>query len=905
MLNKAIQEKDFLESGVFSEKKKERFKPWMKIISIFVIFCFVYQNIVSAAGAPPLASTLNLNYTPIATPSPENPLFSNMIFGGRVYAGNYGGSHPRSGTWASSSGDYRGGNYSVPAGYSTPQIPSYTNNAITPTYYFSVDLNVNNAGFTNPSSGEFVNPAGMSFVPSSVAKNPTGTMPVFFHNGLDGVGFKATDQKLISQIDSTYVQGLGLDKVVDTGETDTVWRQESDGSFTEVDQRPVFQTSTGFRVNHLTYQNVAFINENLSNMTSNDPSRVSTDNSKRDPSVVVPGDYGAYNTSSGEVAMTINEPGQYISWNYQSGAYMKPGDTVRGSGNQYLAGIGTSGQNQSLGLYSHKETNTYQGTVGNVNGGVGIIPQTGSWDISAADTVTINNGATTIEGDTLAVVENVPDAKYSSDGLALTHKSYSYTFGDRKRTVSSDQGFISRFIDEGSSWSSNWADTGVFRTENLRTNEIEQESKVSFKPGEKNTGEGWTREISYNSMPVASDFSGANSNQNSNQDLPQQSVSEGIKSRWATSQIAPYNYLSRSTNGEQHAFNLPFLLDTSRQGINFSPMFQGDHRGKVEHTFSGDINKLVSGIQLDRNQNITGEIVAVANYSQATDTLSSLDGMTAVINRQGFVETEGLVSGWQNINASGSYFKDILGKGKVAQDQFSSKGVNFWVQDGGKDFLTFSLNELNIAGNTYNADKGLDFGTEENLTGNHTPYVTINGNNPLILSQSQTGGSSTSISEDRAREILSRDVVRDNLPEDYDLSKDDNYNQLQNAFNKAYAPSESNNTLTENEEGITYAEGIQRANFIVQDLNTPLTVLSGDFRNRRFNVAQLGQSRAVDTTVFLKDQNVAFTKGIYRGKAGNLVDEIVTDYAARVTTENAGIFAGTKEYRISEGTMAA
>ena len=78
-------------SGVFNETQKERIKPFIRTIALFLVFCMLYQDVISAAG-PDYASTLKSSYQkPISIPK-KNVLLSllsganSLVFGGNVYA---------------------------------------------------------------------------------------------------------------------------------------------------------------------------------------------------------------------------------------------------------------------------------------------------------------------------------------------------------------------------------------------------------------------------------------------------------------------------------------------------------------------------------------------------------------------------------------------------------------------------------------------------------------------------------------------------------------------------------------------------------------------------------------------------------------------------------------------------
>ncbi|MDD4182861.1 MAG: hypothetical protein PHT53_03465, partial [Candidatus Omnitrophica bacterium] len=78
-------------SGVFNETQKERIKPFIRTVAFFLVFCMLYQDVISAAG-PDYASTLKSSYQkPISVPK-KNVLLSllsganSLVLGGNAYA---------------------------------------------------------------------------------------------------------------------------------------------------------------------------------------------------------------------------------------------------------------------------------------------------------------------------------------------------------------------------------------------------------------------------------------------------------------------------------------------------------------------------------------------------------------------------------------------------------------------------------------------------------------------------------------------------------------------------------------------------------------------------------------------------------------------------------------------------
>ena len=61
------------QTGVILGVQSPSFKPWMRVIAFIVIFCFLYQDLASAAMPPAYTTTLNSLYRTPA-PIPANPL---------------------------------------------------------------------------------------------------------------------------------------------------------------------------------------------------------------------------------------------------------------------------------------------------------------------------------------------------------------------------------------------------------------------------------------------------------------------------------------------------------------------------------------------------------------------------------------------------------------------------------------------------------------------------------------------------------------------------------------------------------------------------------------------------------------------------------------------------------------
>jgi len=372
---------------------------------------------------------------------------------------------------------------------------------------------------------------------------------------------------------------------------------------------------------------------------------------------------------------------------------------------------------------------------------------------------------------------------------------------------------------------------------------------------------------------------------------------------FATEQISPNVYLSTVANDSSSIAALlvdqitgPMQLAQGQDILAFDPMFKN-----AAHTFSGDIKEFVSGIQLDAAGEISGDIVAITRKDGA-----AMDGNTVVINSQGFAVNDGFKSGWRNINdVKLSYFVDaIADPAQVAEARTGVlSGVNFWVANGGEDWSRFDFGQMV---KSVRGEQLVVAGAEGTLTapdafGISKPLVSIPGAEEYVLRQgadTPPGDPSRILPRERVGEILAIDEVRDKLPADYDPSVDeiDNFSVLQNAYMDAVTPS-AYHRVARGRDGVMWASGTQAVDFSVADLNSPSAALSGGKR-ANFDVSSLAADDRFKLSVTLgADQTPEYAKGIFRGKDGNLVNEISIDHAGRVTTGGAGVFAGSKEHQ--------
>jgi hypothetical protein len=78
-------------SGVFNETQKERAKPFLKTVALFLVFCMLYQDVIAGAGSD-YANSLKASYQKPTTVSKKNVLLSllsganSLVFGASAYA---------------------------------------------------------------------------------------------------------------------------------------------------------------------------------------------------------------------------------------------------------------------------------------------------------------------------------------------------------------------------------------------------------------------------------------------------------------------------------------------------------------------------------------------------------------------------------------------------------------------------------------------------------------------------------------------------------------------------------------------------------------------------------------------------------------------------------------------------
>ncbi|MDO8661654.1 MAG: cysteine peptidase family C39 domain-containing protein, partial [Candidatus Omnitrophota bacterium] len=625
---------------------------------------------------------------------------------------------------------------------------------------------------------------------------------------------------------------------------------------------------------------------------------------------------GSYNVTkdSNTLIFNLNRDKDAARITPDGGLVMGEGDRVRYDSGT-LTGIGSNVGNQAFKISADADNGeAIIGAlgVGRTGKGVGLIPLTGRWDISSSGQTNINNGQTVFTGNQVSVLNNIPLIKDSSAGFIIEHAKLFGSGYQGSYVVSAiAQGeYLLTLTNNGESWVPHWQDKGLITSIDLTTKESQSNPIDLIDRAKNGTAEALASRMTYFSQVMPN---GANTNEKDAEAEQHNLPAAQPGSANSTTPITKWNtgesgagFESVSTNGIQHAFDLNGLAlnPTAANSVNVSSMFNN-----AEHTFVNNYAKsaFTSGVQLDDKGNVTGRMIAAIPLNEG-----SLAGKTVQLNDHGFVITGGFKSGWRSINANGSFFKTLIGddKDNVALDKAGLENVSFWVANGGAKFLNFSIGVLTLEGNKYTKNNGLVFGVAENVQGGAAPYLAVVPDNPLILTQTKKPSTvldenlDNQLSGDRANELLGRQEIVNKLPTEYNAAKDEGYKVLQETFAKTYAPNSTLNLYLNPNNGVIYADGTQRVNVLISNLNSTNAALSGDFRNTTFGMNSFGRKDYIATTVFLDDkQNVSFTKGIFKNdSAGGVVQ---TDYLGRVTTDKAGIYVGNPKNRVDAALQSA
>ena len=114
-------------SGIFNEVQSPRFKPWMRTIAAIVLFCFCYQDAISAMGGDYERTIKTMLQPSTIVPTIQHPTgLMVSLLPQKVYADSPYGSDSFDG-----GGNNNGGSQTA---YTPPPTPTYTAPLPTPTY---------------------------------------------------------------------------------------------------------------------------------------------------------------------------------------------------------------------------------------------------------------------------------------------------------------------------------------------------------------------------------------------------------------------------------------------------------------------------------------------------------------------------------------------------------------------------------------------------------------------------------------------------------------------------------------------------------------------------------------------------------------------------------------------------
>jgi len=323
----------------FSDNHKEEFLPLDKFLEKFSGYALI--------------STQDTRHKTQDTISDEEAL--SVKGAGNDYSG---GGSMISGSWEDgANGGYNGGNYYVPVGYSTPQMPSFSSNNITPTYYFPQAMYVNSAGFTTPGGG-FINPTGLAYTVGTGVALEHSTI-TWFHNGLDGIAVPH-HSPYIAKMDQAFVQPLGLNNIVRVEGSNMPYTALDRYGNTYTDYRPVYRTATGFTLTDSTVLKQIGANEGLNNyITGTGAYPQQYRRNPDEPISLATATMGYHSTPDGYAVLYMDNAKDFIHWNYMAGAYVQPGDILYGKGQQSIHGFGTSAPAQQQ-VYAVNDSGSYQ-----------------------------------------------------------------------------------------------------------------------------------------------------------------------------------------------------------------------------------------------------------------------------------------------------------------------------------------------------------------------------------------------------------------------------------------------------------------------------------------------------------------------------------------------------------------
>jgi hypothetical protein len=154
---------------------------------------------------------------------------------------------------------------------------------------------------------------------------------VTFTNGLDGTMWQASDNTHIP----AYVREM------DRQMMDIQPAKATKLMGVDVPTANVAYGEWKGNVNNITYQNIAFLNENLANSIDTNDATVCAQQLAKTPQSVEPMAYNYTNLPGDKVAaIYLTSPDQSAHFSYSTGAYVMPGDLLIGSGQNYVKGLG-------------------------------------------------------------------------------------------------------------------------------------------------------------------------------------------------------------------------------------------------------------------------------------------------------------------------------------------------------------------------------------------------------------------------------------------------------------------------------------------------------------------------------------------------------------------------------------
>ncbi|MBP7215890.1 MAG: hypothetical protein KBA46_01250, partial [Candidatus Omnitrophica bacterium] len=607
-----------------------------------------------------------------------------------IKGAGWSGGYITSSSYDDGSGDNSmAGGTTIPRGFSLPKMPSVVKTSVTPTYYFPQTVRVNSQGFTNIQGTKFIQPVAMAYTSvkpiTDYSVVPTKaefhSVPVWFHNGLDGRAFHH-DSWLTKRMDQSFVKGLGLNKVSSVG---TMHLAHTKGTT----DRAIYKTGTGLILTYSAVQDRAAVNTNLKNMQEGKPSTKSEWRNPNDPLSNTPANVNVFNLDNQHLVFAIDGKDNHFSWNYGFGAYLKPGDKVYQYDSQELTGVGTTSQIQGYAVRSHPGKNRAEGAIGGVSNGLGYIPTTGTWDLKGgSSTASLGDGATVLKGAQATVLDGYLQAR-GSDGLVVEHYKAGDEFALDQSTLRRNIVAVNGPIDAHRSVRGSWE--RIKHAENVKIG-VEVGGKSTavldarLSPHQDGSLTGSASDWIYHT-PLTDATINPEATPN---DGPQNSEITSILRR--TTQVAPYIYRS-STDVAQPSFDLNLKNQQGDLAMDASALSGIINDGRVfkdGHTFYGGIKDFVSLAQVKGGVH-TADFVAATNENYG----STLDGMTARFDNSGFSKgSPGIISKYKAMPGQKAYIHAVNAFSNLAAT-VELEGIDF--KDGtpvqgslkGLDAITF------------------------------------------------------------------------------------------------------------------------------------------------------------------------------------------------------------------------